>query len=74
MLLGKAILFEVLANSEGHSTVSYSKAKRNRINQYNSLSVGLRDHLLNIAPLFDPDRFADAFFAKFRFPCYFTNQ
>ena len=68
-LLGKVISYDFLATSEKHPTYTCSAPNRNRFNPDNILSVGLHDHLLNIAPLFARGSFAHAFIALFAFPC-----
>ena len=73
-LLGKALSYDFLATAEQHPTDSDSSPYRNRFNHFNVLRVGLHDHLLNLAPLFVLDFFADAFVAKFGFPCLVFTQ
>ena len=72
--LRKAKSFDSLATSEKHSTDFYSNTDRVRFNHYDVLRVGLHDHLLNIAPLFAPEGFANAFTALFGLPCYILTQ
>ena len=71
---GKAIWYGVLATSEQHSTEFYSTNNRNRFITNNVYRVGLHDHILNIAPLFALDRFADAFNAVFGFPRFILTH
>ena len=60
-LLGKVLSYDFLATSQKHPTDFSSARKRNRFNPYNVLRVGQLDRLLNSAPLFAPDWYADAF-------------
>ena len=69
MLLGKGISCDFLATSEQLPNDFYSLPTRHRFNLYNASKVGLHDHLLNLALLFAPDWFADAFNTLFGFPC-----
>ena len=73
-VLGKAISYDFLITSEQHPTDFYSPPNWNRLNPYNVFGVGLHDHLLNTAPLFAPDWFADAVIGIFGFPCYLLTQ
>ena len=70
--LEKAFSYDCLATSEQHPTCFGSPPNRNRFYPYNVLRVGL--HFSNIAALFAPDWFADAFIALLGFPCYVLTQ
>ena len=72
--LGKAIHFDCLAASKKHPSDFYSPPNRNQFNLDNASRFGLRDHLINIAPLFAPDGFADAFSALFGFLCFIPTH
>ena len=71
-LLGKAISYDFLASSAMHPENYRSSRKGD--NPYGVLRIGLHDQILNLAPLFAPDWFADAFIALFGFPCYILTQ
>ena len=74
MILGTAISYDILATSEHHPPELHSIHKGNWFNPYNVLRVNLHDHLINIAPLFAPDRCVDAIGALFGFTCYIVTQ
>ena len=63
------LLVKVSRSFFWHSTNSSSNSNRNIYNSYNVLKVSLHGRLLNIAPLFAPDLFADAFIVLIGFPC-----
>ena len=52
----------------------YSTPNRKWRIPYSVWRVGLYDHLLNIAPLFAPDWFVDAFIAMFGSLCYILTH
>ena len=52
----------------------FTSSNRNRFYPHNVLRVCLYDHFLNIAPLFAPDWFTDAFNALFGVPCYIRTH
>ena len=66
-LLGKSSNYDfIIVLNEQHSHTGS--------NPYNHLSLGLHDHPLNLLPLFNPDRFSQAFVNFFGFPCYVLTQ
>ena len=66
---GNASFCDFLVTSGKDSIAFYSTPIRYRFNLYNVFRIDLHDHFLNIAPLFAPDWFADAFIASFGFSC-----
>ena len=61
---------DFLAIFKIYLNVFFGIFNRNRFNSYNVSRVGLHAHFLNIAPLFAPDWFANAFIAILGFPCF----
>ena len=61
-MLKKVISYDFLASSAMHPE-NY-RSSRKIYNPYNVLRIGLHDQLLNLAPLFAPDWFADAFYSS----------
>ena len=74
MLFGKAISYDSLTSSEIYPTDFCSTPTKKRFNSWNASSVGMHDHLRNIATRFAPDWLAYAFIALFGFPCSFLTQ
>ena len=68
------MLYDFRSTSEQHPADFFSPPSRIKFKPYNVLRVGLHDHVSNIALLFAPDWFADAFIASFGFPCYIITQ
>ena len=62
-LLGKSF-------SNDFITVHNEQHPHTGSNPYNHLGIGLRDHLLNLLPLFTLDWFSQAFINFFGYPCY----
>ena len=50
------------------------RSSRKGDSSYGVLRFGLHDQIINLAPLFAPDWFADAFIALFGFPSYILTQ
>ena len=69
-LLGKALSYSFISSN----TPDYSDAHISQTKPYNTLRMGLHDKLLNLTPLFTPSWFADAFKARFGYPCYILTQ
>ena len=68
-LLGKAISYEFMSKQEFTADIHNS----NR-NPYKTLRIGLHDYMLNLAPFFTPDWFADAFISLFGYPAFILTQ
>ena len=66
-LLGKSLSYDFITmHDEQHSHTGS--------NPYNHLRIGLHDHLLNPLPLFNPNRFSQAFINLFGYPCYILTK
>ena len=66
-LLGKSLSYDFI-------TVHNDKHSYSGHNPYNHLRIGVHDHLLNLLPFFNPDRFSQAFINFFGYPCYVLTQ
>ena len=68
-LLGKVLSYSFIS-----SNTPNCDANSTHENPYNTLGIGLREHLVNVTPLFTPTWFSNAFNAAFGFPCYILTQ
>ena len=68
-LLGKALSHSFISSN----TPDYDTNSPHG-NPYNTLRIRLHHKLINLAPLFTPTWFSDAFFALFEYPCYILTQ
>ena len=68
-LLGKTLSYSFISSNtpDDHANSPHD-------NPYNTLRIGLHEKLINLAPLFTPTWFSNAFIALFGYTCFNLTQ